>query len=134
MKDLISIIAAILFATLAQAATITLTWSDNSDNEEAFEIERSEETPPNFLPIGTVGADVTTFADTTPLVGVEYSYRVRAVNEFGFSGFSNTAVAIGKDDSVPSDPDGLKAEDSKPVLVIVTDPETGGVTITPIIQ
>ncbi len=77
---------------------VLLTWLDTSDNETHFEIER-EVVPPNgvatptsgparvFVPLATVGADVTSFEDVSPPTG-ELRYRVRACNNDGCSPFS----------------------------------------------
>jgi hypothetical protein len=68
-----------------------LSWTDNSNNETEFKIERSTDAGVTFTEIATVGANVTTYADTglTPLT--TYSYRVRASNSAGNSAYSNTA-------------------------------------------
>jgi Galactose oxidase-like, Early set domain/Fibronectin type III domain len=71
---------------------INLTWLDNSANETGFVIERSSGGSA-FLPIGTVGANVTVFIDgiVTPLTaGTTYSYRIRAQNAYGVSAPSST--------------------------------------------
>jgi fibronectin type 3 domain-containing protein len=79
-----------LTAAAVSCNQIDLGWTDNSGNETSFEIERS----PNgtdFSPLDTVGADVTTYSDTTVAESTTYWYRVRASNSFGDSGYTNTA-------------------------------------------
>ena len=80
-------------------STIDLTWTDgtpavpdnlltwgNSKNEIRFRIERAVVTggvPGTFDQIGTVLANVTSYADATTVVGTDYAYRVVAVNAAG---------------------------------------------------
>jgi len=79
---------------------VDLAWSDNSGNENYFEIERCEvittgkgkdkvETC-DFGFLNTVDADVATYQDTGIGDGT-YRYRVQAVNDFGPSAWSNEA-------------------------------------------
>jgi len=79
-----------VFGFTANAAELTLSWNDNSNNEDGFKIERSSDGS-SFTEIATVGANVATYQDTTIAKGQNYTYRVRAFNEFGNSGYSNTA-------------------------------------------
>jgi FtsP/CotA-like multicopper oxidase with cupredoxin domain len=67
---------------------VTLTWSDNSNNETGFEIQQGRNA--NFTGLATynVGANVTTFTLNVPRV-LSYYYRVRAVNASGNSAWSN---------------------------------------------
>ncbi|HVT88938.1 MAG TPA: SBBP repeat-containing protein [Tepidisphaeraceae bacterium] len=70
-----------------------LTWADNSDNEDGYSIERANFTDGIFAPIGTTGADETSFTDTTGVTGLVYLYRVRAVNGSTFSAYSNVVAS-----------------------------------------
>ena len=79
-----------LFAKSISAAELTLTWNDNSDSEDGFKIERSLDGA-SFNEIATVGANVSLYQDKTVVEGQAYTYRVRAFNEHGNSGYSNTA-------------------------------------------
>lgn len=79
-----------LTATAAACDQINLAWSDNSDNESGFEIERSLNGV-SFTPLNSVGANVTSFADTTVAEDTTYYYRVNATNSAGDSGYSNIA-------------------------------------------
>jgi hypothetical protein len=69
----------------------TLVWTDNANNETAFRIERklASDGVGSFAEISTVGANVTSFTDAALAVG-SYSYRVRASNAVGNSGYSNS--------------------------------------------
>jgi len=81
-----------LTATAIDCNRIDLGWTDNSDDETSFKIERSTNGV-NFSQIDTVGADVTTYSDTTAAESTTYWYRVRASNSGGDSGYTNIASA-----------------------------------------
>jgi len=84
------------------AASSTLNWTDNSDNEDGFKIERRLGDTGVFAEVGSVGANVATFVDTTSDTQ-RYCYRVKAFNVGGDSGYSNIACGI----SIPASPSGL---------------------------
>jgi hypothetical protein len=71
---------------------MTLLWSDTSDNETGFKIERSTSGGP-FAQIATVAANSTSYRCTGLTLGVTYSFRVRATKADGDSAFSNLASA-----------------------------------------
>ncbi len=81
-------------SSLSAAATacnqIDIAWSDNSNNETQFNIERSLNGT-NYSQIDTVGAGVTSYSDTTVSELTTYYYRVRAYNTAGYSNYSNAA-------------------------------------------
>ncbi len=79
-----------LSATAVACDQIDLSWTDNSDNEDGFKIERSEDGV-NFDQIDTVGADITSYSDTTVAESTTYWYQVRAYNAGGDSEYSNIA-------------------------------------------
>jgi len=82
-----------LGSTAASSSQINLTWQDNSNNEQEFKIERSTDGV-NFSQIATVGADVTSYPDTGLIQCTTYSYRVRAYNAVGNSGYSDISSAM----------------------------------------
>jgi titin len=89
---------------------IHLAWQDNSSDETGFSVERCFGSGCTaFAEIGTVGAGVVSFADTTYRITTN-RYRVRAFNADGFSGYSNVAEEI---------------------LVTVADPPVAVATATP---
>jgi hypothetical protein len=79
-----------LVATVISSDQIDLMWRDNSTNEAAFEIERSHDGLV-WLPLNNVGSSVVSYSDSGLSPGSTYFYRVRAVNDFGVSAYSNAA-------------------------------------------
>lgn len=73
---------------VASGSDIELNWSDNSSNETGFEVERKT---PNglYVKLSTVNAGITRMLDTDVNGGVQYTYRVRAINSSGASAYSN---------------------------------------------
>lgn len=97
--------------TPAWAGSNILTWTDNSTNETAFDIERKAEACPGSLPfavLATVGANIVTYTDSAVVEGVTYCYRVDASNSAGKSAYSNTASRT-VPFTVPAAPSGLGA-------------------------
>ncbi|USZ75744.1 hypothetical protein NGM07_00085 [Halorussus vallis] len=75
-------------AASATADDVSLSWDDNSNNEDGFRIERAHDGS-GFSEIATVNAGVTTYDDPNVLDGELYTYRVRAYNASGTSSYSN---------------------------------------------
>ena len=82
-----------LTATAVSQAHTDLSWTDNSDYEEGFRIERSPDGATRWTEIGTVGANVTTYEDTGLPGGATQTYRVRAYGGTDSSVPSNMASA-----------------------------------------
>ena len=70
------------------AADLQLSWSDNSNNESGFAIERKTGTSGTFSQRATVGANVTSYVDTGLPAATTFCYRVRAYNSAGNSAFT----------------------------------------------
>jgi fibronectin type 3 domain-containing protein len=83
-----------LTATVASSTQINLAWQDNASNETGYKIERcTNQGCTSFAQIAQVGANVTAYSNTGLTGGTSYSYRVRATNATGDSGYSNVASA-----------------------------------------
>jgi len=80
-----------LVAGTASSAQINLSWADNTTAEDGFKIERWN--GGSYSQINTVGANVTTYADSGLAPSTTYRYRVRAFNSAGDSGYSNESSA-----------------------------------------
>ena len=85
----------------ADQHVITLTWTDQSNNEDIFKIERAQGAG-TFSQVATVGANITTYTNTGLAASTSYSYRVRASNSGGDSSYSNTASATTQASGGPS--------------------------------
>ncbi len=72
----------------ASASSISLMWDDNSDNEDGFMLERSEDGT-TFSVVANLPADTVSFTDTAVNPGCTYTYRVCAYNGYGVSDYSN---------------------------------------------
>jgi hypothetical protein len=83
-----------LTAQTFSSSQIDLAWTDNSDNESGFKIERCQGAGcSNFAPLAQVGTDVVSYGDTGLTGNTTYRYRVYAFNAGGDSGYSNEAEA-----------------------------------------
>jgi len=82
-----------LIASEIYERDIVLSWSDMSDNEEGFKIERRKVDEASFKLIITLPKDTQTYRDPGLESGSTYFYRVLAFNEAGNSWPSNTIEA-----------------------------------------
>ena len=77
---------------VVEAASLRLTWNDRSNNESGFRIER-QAAGGSFTQLATVGANATSYTDSSVTSGRTYCYTVRAFNSAGSSDASNAACA-----------------------------------------
>jgi hypothetical protein len=94
-------------ANSVSVAQINLTWTDNSANEDGFRIERKAGIAGTYSEIDTVGANVTNYNDTDPVLSeaTTYYYRIKAYNAQGDSMYSSEVNAT----TLPAAPSGLSA-------------------------
>jgi len=74
-----------LAATLVTATQVDMAWIDNSNNEDGFRVERSDDGGTTWNPVGQTVANVANFSDTGLTPGTGYMYRVYAFNAVGDS-------------------------------------------------
>jgi hypothetical protein len=82
-----------LTATAVSQRRINLTWADNANNETGLKIERKTDLAGTYTQIANIGANKTSFVDSSLSAETKYFYRVRAYNTGGHSGYSNEANA-----------------------------------------
>ncbi|MFA5367133.1 MAG: C1 family peptidase [Dehalococcoidia bacterium] len=82
-----------LDAVAVSSSQVNLTWTDNSDNESGFKIERKTGAGGTYSQIATVGANITSYSNTGRAAGTEYYYRVRAYSAAGNSNYCDEAGA-----------------------------------------
>jgi thermitase len=99
---------ATLQATAASSTRVNLSWSDKSNNELGFAIERSDDGL-NFHLADTVGAGYKSYSDLSAQPGHTYFYRVRAYNPGGSSGYANTVSVAIPAVTLPKAPSSLTA-------------------------
>ena len=78
---------------------VSLTWTDNATNETGFVLERCTGAAcTNFGQIAApgprTGTGTVTYVDNTVTAGNTYSYRVKAVNAIGSSGYATLADVV----------------------------------------
>jgi FtsP/CotA-like multicopper oxidase with cupredoxin domain len=81
-----------LSATATSNSAIDLAWTDNSFDEEGFDIERSTDGTV-FTPLASVGTNAVVYTDTGLTASTTYWYRVSAYNSNGDSAYTNIANA-----------------------------------------
>lgn len=81
-----------LSASAVSTSQINLAWTDASDNETGFQIERST-SGGAFTLVTMVASNATSFSNSGLAASTTYAFRVRAVNGTGNSGFTSTATA-----------------------------------------
>lgn len=97
-----------LTATPVSSVEIDLHWTDNSNNESGFKIERALGNG-TFAQVAVVAANTTSYADTGLTASTSYSYRVRATNSVGDSAYTNVATATTLTPNPPAAPTNLTA-------------------------
>lgn len=90
---LLSLLLFVLLAPIAGAASLILSWKDNSANEDGFIIQRSPGIgAPVWAEVARVGKDVTTYTDDGLPNATAFSYRVAAYNAGGTSAYTSSVT------------------------------------------
>jgi hypothetical protein len=98
-----------LAASALSTSQVRLTWTDRSDNETGFRVERCTGSGcTTYALVATTGANVTTWDDSGLATSTTYGYRVAAVNGGGTSAWSN-AVSVSTATAPPAAPSNLAA-------------------------
>jgi uncharacterized repeat protein (TIGR02543 family) len=102
MKAFISIMGvflALLISLPAHAQTppptsdLILTWKDNSDNEDNFNLERADNPNGPWIQFHQTGPNVQTYKDSGLQEGKLFCYRLNASNSAGASAYTNSMCA-----------------------------------------
>jgi hypothetical protein len=95
-----------LTVTIIKENMVSLSWTDNADNEYGYKIERKKEGG-LFAQIRILNSDTVSYTDKVPEPGLSYTYRIRAYNDGGNSGYSNEeAISL----ATPNAPTQLRAK------------------------
>ena len=116
-----------LVATPMTPHRITLTWTDNANNESGFLIERSLTGPTTgWILVDTVPGNSVAWNDLNVITDVQHHYRLRAFAGGSLSDYSNVASAstnantIPPTPAAPTSPINLKAEALSDARVRIT--------------
>ena len=82
-----------LTAVAPRSDSVLLSWTDNADNESAFEVERRADDGEWEL-LGSTAANATSYADGAVRGEATYAYRVRATNGVGASAYAAVASVV----------------------------------------
>jgi hypothetical protein len=82
-----------LVATSATLSSVGLAWTDLSNTETGFRVERASSPSGPWSTVATLAADTTTHTDTSLSTSTTYHYRVIAFNAHGDSAPSNVLAA-----------------------------------------
>ncbi len=91
----------LLRANVVSSSAVTLNWTDNSNNETGFRIERVTD-PGIYTQIATVAAITATYVDTSVSSGHSYLYRVCSYNALGNSPYTNEVYVAAWDSVAPA--------------------------------
>lgn len=80
----------------AGAETLELEWTDTS-NETGYVVYRKPEGESTYSVIANLPANQNYYIDTNVVAGVKYSYKVRAINSDGESGYSTAITSFASD-------------------------------------
>ncbi|MEP6684157.1 MAG: fibronectin type III domain-containing protein [Parafilimonas sp.] len=101
-----------LTATSLSSTEVLLNWENNPHpiyNETYFEIYRSTAQNNNYSFVGKVSADSLLYKDSKLSAGINYFYKIRAVNNNGAAPLSNIASAsTNEDNTLPVPPANVK--------------------------
>jgi fibronectin type 3 domain-containing protein/predicted esterase len=99
-----------LVATALAYNKVNLAWTDNSNNETAFEIWRSTTSGSGFNTVGIAGPGAVSYIDSTLTANTQYYYQVRAIGQYGQSALTaQSGVVTLALPGAPAAPTGLIA-------------------------
>ncbi|MBC7363342.1 MAG: SBBP repeat-containing protein [Candidatus Aminicenantes bacterium] len=98
-----------LVATAVNERKINLSWTDNSNGETGFRLEKKTENS-SWSVLATLAANVTSYSDTSVVENTTYTYRVFAFNDSGDSASSNEETVTTPALTIPAAPSDLVAQ------------------------
>lgn len=90
-----------LRANVVSSNSVALTWTDNSNDEAGFRIEKMTDSG-TYSEIAITAVNAVTYADTSVSAGHTYIYRIRAVNALGNSAYSSEVTVSAWDSVAPA--------------------------------
>lgn len=94
-------------AAALSASAISLSWTDNADNETGYTVERRTSESETYTEIAQLPANTISYEDTDLKYNTTYSYRISAQNAIGSSEYITASITTL--DVVPASPTALIA-------------------------
>lgn len=91
-----------IVVTVLSATEIRIDWSDNSENEMGFAVERKKNGG-QYVEIAKVPSNTTSYVDKGLSPNQQYFYRIRSYNENGYSSYSSAKSALTKSRTIYND-------------------------------
>jgi len=88
--------------TASSSTRVNLTWTDASNNETGFQIERSTTSGSGFLLVSTTAANAVSFSNSALTANTTYYYRMRAINAVGNSAYTAESVVSTSTPAAPT--------------------------------
>jgi predicted esterase len=89
---------------------ISITWSDESNNEKGFQVYRSFTSGGAYKIVFTTDSNVTSYVDSGLTPSTKYFYKINAVNNYGASPFTDNISAKTFNLPLPLAPSNFKAK------------------------
>lgn len=89
MRIILAVLLVLFLVTPSHAVSLNLKWTDTSDNEDGFIIERNANDGKGFVELARTGTNIATFSDLNAPLNTTNCYRVKAYNRFGISAPTN---------------------------------------------
>lgn len=102
-----------LAASTTSSSAINLTWTDNSNNESGFKVERSPNGVDTWTAVHTTSSQATSYSNIGLNYNTIYYYRIRAYNTAGNSSYTSVVYAT-TNQAAPAAPSGA-------VLTVLSD-------------
>ncbi|HET6250703.1 MAG TPA: fibronectin type III domain-containing protein, partial [Tepidisphaeraceae bacterium] len=116
-----------LAATTISTSEIDLTWNDNSAGATHYLVERSDDGGNTFNQIATLNGTANSYNDTGLTEGFSYQYQVRAQDDGGYSGYTDSVEAT----TLPAAATGLTATPTAGQIALNwTDVSNGEISYT----
>lgn len=122
-----------LTAQVVTGQGVQLNWQDAAYNESGYEVCRSINEAGPYSIIGTTNPNVVTLMDNTIFGNTQYFYRLRAINSYGNSAYTQpvTVTTANRVPSLTAIPDvQIKNNQSTVINIVAVDDATDQVTLT----
>jgi hypothetical protein len=90
------LIVLLLASTASAVSYLTITWQDNSTNEDGFNVERATSASGPFVRIAALSVNATSYLDTDLPEAANLCYRVNAFNAAGASPYTSVVCGVTK--------------------------------------